>query len=81
MSGELEAFVVYVKLAVSLATKLGVKTTFSEQDAEAARLDPQVLELVLKSAAFVPVNAMPEIASGPLPELVRVTAWFPLDVP
>lgn len=47
VSGLEAALVTNTKLADLLPTVVGVKTTFSEQEAEAVRLAPQVLPLVL----------------------------------
>jgi len=80
LSGLVAALVVNVKLAVLLAAVVGVKTTFKEHEAPATRLAPHVLLLVLNSAALAPVRVMLVIVSVDVPVLVRVTAWFPLDV-
>ena len=46
-----------VQVAVSAAWRLGVKVMVAEQLAEAARLDPQVVEETAKSSALVPLSA------------------------
>ena len=79
--GLLAASVVKVKLAVLAVEVVGENTTFREQEASAARVAPQVFVLIENCPASVPVSAMLEIFSVAFPELVKVTAVFPLEVP
>jgi hypothetical protein len=75
------ASVVKVRLAVLAVAVVGEKTTFNEHEAAAASVAPQVLPFVENSPELAPVNAMLLIVNKVLPELVSVTAVFPLDVP
>jgi hypothetical protein len=80
VSGLEAALVTNTKLAVLLPTVVGVKTTFSEQEADAARLAPQVLPFVLNWPESAPVRLMLAIVSVDVPVFVSVTAWFPLGM-
>lgn len=62
---------------------VGVKVTEIVQVAPAANVLGALGQVVVraKSAAFVPVSAMPAIVSGAEPELVRVTLCAALVVP
>jgi hypothetical protein len=80
LSGLEVALVLNCKLAVLLPTVVGVKTTFNEQEADAARLAPQVLPLVLNWPESAPVKVMLEIVRVAVPVFVSVTEWFPLEV-
>jgi hypothetical protein len=75
------ASVVTVKLAVFAVEVVGEKTTFKEQEAAAARVDPHVLVLVENCPESAPVRAILEILSVVFPVFVSVTEWLPLDVP
>lgn len=80
LSGLEAALVTNTKLADLLPTVVGVKTTFNVQERLGARLAPQVLPLVENCEASAPVKLILAIVSVEVPELVSVTALFPLDV-
>lgn len=63
-----------LSVALSDVGRDGLKTTATEQDCPAARLEPQAL-VKLKSAAFRPDRVRASEVRGALPELVRVTVW------
>ncbi len=69
-----------VKVAVRAPPAAGENVTEIEQDPEMATLPPQVF-VVAKSAAFVPVMAMFEMVSAPVPPLLSVTDCAELVVP
>ena len=81
LSGLVAASVVKVKLAVFEPIETGEKATLSPQDADTAKVDPQVLPLVENSLALMPVRTIEVILSVAVPVLVKVTAMFPLVVP
>jgi hypothetical protein len=65
------------KVAVRVPLALGAKVIFAVQLAFAARLDPQVFEKILKSAALVPVMVMLLIVIVLLLLFVSVTTFCP----
>ena len=75
------ASVVNVRLAVLAPVDTGENATLSPQDADTAKVDPQVLPFVENSPALAPVRAIEVILSVAVPVLVKVTAVFPLVVP
>jgi hypothetical protein len=75
------ASVVKVRLAVLAPVDAGENATLSPQDDDTPKVDPQVLPFVENSPALAPVRAMLVILSVAVPELVKVTAVFPLVVP
>ena len=72
--GLLAAFVVNVRFADLAPPAAGVKTTLTVQPFVAGRELPQLELEIEKSPGFVPVKAMLEIASVPVPVFVRFTA-------
>ena len=78
LSGLEAALVTNTRLADLLPTVVGVKTTFSEQEAAAADLRHQVLPFVENSAALAPLRLILAIVSVAVPVFVNVTAWLPL---
>jgi hypothetical protein len=71
--GLLLAESVIVRVAVRVPVADGLKRIATVQPALAARVDPQVLLEIMKSAAFVPVKAMPRIEIEAEPPFVNVT--------
>jgi hypothetical protein len=66
------------KVAVRLPVALGPNKILTVQSADAARLVPQVLLNIVKSAASVPDKAMLLMVIAPVPPFVSVTAfWAP----
>jgi len=59
----------------------GENTTLSAQDADTAKVDPQVLPLVENSPALAPVRATLLIFSVAVPVFVKVTDVLPLELP
>ena len=60
-------------LAFSTAAREGVKVTETLQLAPMPRVEPQVLELMAKSAALVPVRAMDVMLNIAVPLFVSCT--------
>ena len=71
---------VIVTLADLVPVANGVKVTLIEQLLPAAKLEPQVF-VCAKSVLLVPVIAMPDMLSVPVPLLVIVTTLAALVVP
>jgi hypothetical protein len=72
---------VTLRVAVRVPTAVGLKTTARVQVAEAARVEPQVFWLRMKSAALVPVKATLLIVMEAEPVLVRVALLAPPALP
>ena len=70
-----------VKAAVRVPVDNGLKRTATLQVALAARLDPQVLLEMMKSAALAPVIAMPLMEIETEPPLVSVTVFAAPTLP
>lgn len=70
-----------MRLALRAPVAAGVKVMLTVQDAEAARLVPQVLAEIAKSAALVPEIEMPAMAMAAVPVLLNVTDWAGLVDP
>lgn len=79
--GLLEALVVNVSAANRVPVVDGVNVTLTTQFAPTARLAPQGLFEMAKSAAFVPVSAMLAIVSVAFPAFVRVTVCAAVVTP
>jgi len=80
-SGLLDAFVVIVTDADLPPAVAGEKTTFQVQDADAARVRPQVFVLIENSVALAPVTRILVIFIVPVPVFVIETELGELDVP
>jgi len=65
--------------ADSAPSRVGLNVTVTAQDALTARVAPQVV-VSEKEATFAPERLTPEMVMGPVPALVRVTAWVAADV-
>jgi hypothetical protein len=78
--GDPAALSVIVKLADRLPAAAGVNVTVTVQAPWAAKLVPQLLELV-NSVGFAPPMVIEVIPSAVFPPLVNVTGWPVLDDP
>ena len=65
--------------ADSAPSRVGLNVTVTVQEALTARVAPQVV-VSEKEATFAPERLTPEMVMGPVPALVRVTAWVAADV-
>lgn len=70
-----------VSVAVSAPVVVGLNRTLTVQLAEAARLSPQELSVIKKSAASSPDNATLSTAIGTAPPLVNVIDCDALEDP
>jgi hypothetical protein len=71
--GELGSLLETVSAAERFPLAEGLKVTVTEQFAFTARVAPQVLPAIVKSAEFVPVSEVPEKLAGPAPLFEIVT--------
>lgn len=69
-----DALPMKMRVAVLLPVVVGAKRTKAVQLAATASEAGQLL-IWVKEVGLVPAKAMEEMVSGPVPELVRVTAW------
>lgn len=79
--GLFEAESLKERLAVRVPVPVGEKTTLTEQEAPTETVAPQVLLMMTKSDAFVPVTEMPLRVRGRVPPLDNATDWAELLVP